>query len=152
MQHWQIIAISVAVVVVLVAAATLIYYKTRGRRLRARLAPLSSSDRLRFSSEWMKCQTAFVEDPAGAVDAADRLVSDVLRARGCSIANVEDRAAKISAAYPKRASDFHAADDIVARHRRGQASTEDLRKAFIHYRNLFEEILGVPHEELKRAA
>jgi hypothetical protein len=27
------------------------------------------------------------------------------------------------------------------RHSRGQASTEDLRKAMVHYRSLFEELL-----------
>ena len=152
MQNWQIVAIGVVIVLVLAAVAALIWNKTRGSRLRARLAPLSTSDRLRFSSEWMKCQTAFVEDPAGAVEEADRLITEVLSARGRPINSGYDRAEDISAAYPNHAQDFRAADEIVVRHHRGQASTEDLRKAFIHYRALFEEILGVRHEELKRVA
>jgi|GraSoiStandDraft_53_1057289.scaffolds.fasta_scaffold1106755_1 hypothetical protein len=152
MQPWQIIAISVAVVLVVVAAIGLIFQKSRARRLREGLLPLNTADRLRFSSEWMKCQIAFVEDPACAVDTADHLISEVLRARGCSVANAYDRAATICAAYPKHVKDFRAADEIVVRHHRGRASTEDLRKAFIRYRALFEDILGVRHEELKRAA
>src|SRR5215470_6663471 len=115
MQNWQIVAISVAVVVIIAAAAVLIYYKTRGRRLRAHLKPLSTSDRLRFSSEWMQCQAAFVEDPAGAVDTADRLVTDVLRARGRPVNSAYERAEDICTAHPKHADDFRTADEIVVR-------------------------------------
>jgi len=152
MQAWQIVAISVAVVLVVAAAIGLLFQKNRARRLRERLLPLNATDRLRFSSEWMKCQIAFVEDPVSALETADHLISEVLRARGCSLANAYDRAGTISAAYPKHAKDLRAADEIVVRHHRGQASTEELRKAFIRYRSLFEDILGVRHEELKRAA
>jgi hypothetical protein len=100
----------------------------------------------------MKCQTAFVEDPADAVDQADRIISDVLRARGYSVTNPYERMTYISAAYPRHVEDFRTADEIVTRHHRGEASTEDLRKAFIHYRALFDEILGGRDEERKRAS
>src|SRR5438445_3944118 len=64
----------------------------REERIRnLKFLPLSVADRLRLSSEWMKCQTTFVEDPSGAVDQADRLISDVLRARGYSVTNPYDR-------------------------------------------------------------
>jgi hypothetical protein len=46
---------------------------------------------------------------------------------------------------------YRAAHEIALRHSRGQASTEDLRKAMVHYRTLFEELLGEHHEE-KRSA
>ena len=125
----------------------------REERIRElKFLPLSAADRLRLSSEWMKCQTTFVEDPSGAVDQADRLISDVLRARGYSVANPYDRMIYISAAYARHADDYRIADEIVIRHRHGKASTEDLRKAFIHYRALFDEILGGRDEELKQAS
>jgi hypothetical protein len=47
---------------------------------------------------------------------------------------------------------YRLANEIVSRHRRGEASTEDLRKAFVHYRKLFDEVLGGYDEELKRAS
>src|ERR1051326_2518888 len=57
----------------------------REERIRElKFLPLSAADRLRLSSEWMNCQTTFVEDPSGAVDQADRLISDVLQDPGCS--------------------------------------------------------------------
>jgi hypothetical protein len=58
----------------------------------------------------------------------------------------------ISAAYPRQAADYRSANEILTWHRRGQATTEDLRKAFIHYRALFDEILGGQDEGLKRAS
>jgi hypothetical protein len=60
--------------------------------------------------------------------------------------------ADISAAYPEHSSRYRVAGEILSRHYRGEASTEDLRSAFIHYRTLFDEILGGQDEELKRAS
>ena len=132
------------------AEAELARREQRVRNLKIR--PLSVSDRIRLSSEWMKCQTLFVDDPAGAVDQADELITEVLRGRGYAVLSPYDRMTDISAAYPRSADDYRTADEIVTRHHRGQASTEDLRKAFIHYRRLFDEILGGKDEELKRAS
>ena len=117
-----------------------------------KIRPLSVSDRIKFSSEWMKCQTLFVDDPASAVDQADGLITEVLRSRGYAVLNPYDRMSDIAAAYPRSATDYRTADEIVTRHHRSQASTEDLRKAFIHYRRLFDAILGGQDEELKRAS
>jgi hypothetical protein len=46
---------------------------------------------------------------------------------------------------------YRVAHDIALRHDRGQASTEDLRKALIHYRLLFEELLQPALTERKEA-
>jgi len=132
------------------AEAELVRREQRVRNLKIR--PLSVSDRIRLSSEWMKCQTLFVDDPATAVDQADELITEVLRGRGYAVLSPYDRMTDISAAYPRSADDYRAADEIVTQHHRGQASTEDLRKAFIHYRRLFDEILGGKDEESKRAS
>ena len=116
------------------------------------IRPLSVSDKQRFRDQWVQCQAQFVDDPAGAVNAADGLLTDVLRARGYAADNPYDRMADLSAAYPRHATRYRFAEDLVTRHRRGQGSTEDLRRAFVHYRALFDEILGGQDEELKRAS
>jgi len=59
----------------------------------------------------------------------------------------EQRTADISVDYPVVVENYRAAHEIAIRHNRGQASTEDLRKAMMHYRTLFEELLGEHHEE-----
>jgi len=113
---------------------------------------LSASDRVHFAEQWRLCQAQFVDDPAGAIASAERLLSEILRVRGYSSDNAYDRLADITAAYPQHASSYRLANEIVGRHQRGEASTEDLRKAFVHYRQLFDEILGGKNEELKRAS
>jgi hypothetical protein len=122
----------------------------RVRQLQIR--PLSMTDRNRFGAEWKDCQRLFVDDPGRALDHADRVLTEVIRTRGYATSNPYDRMADISAAYPEHASHYREAGEVLAHHHRGEASTEDLRKAFIHYRTLFDEILGGQDEELKRAS
>jgi len=116
------------------------------------IRPLSGSDKQRFRDQWVLCQTQFVDDPADAVNAADALLTDVLRARGYAADNPYDRISDITVAYPRHSTRYRSAEELVTRHRRGQGSTEDLRRAFVHYRPLFDEIFGGQDEVLKRAA
>jgi len=41
---------------------------------------------------------------------------------------------------------------IALRHAQGKASTEDLRQAMIHYRKLFDDLVGEPEMARARAA
>ena len=43
---------------------------------------------------------------------------------------------------PSIVDNYRAGHEIAMRHSAGQASTEDLRQAMMHYRVLFEELLG----------
>jgi hypothetical protein len=47
----------------------------------------------------------------------------------------------IAAAYPHNAGAYEEASRIAARNRLGEASTEDLRKAFLNYRAFFNELI-----------
>jgi hypothetical protein len=59
----------------------------------------------------------------------------------------EHSAADISVDHPTVVAAYRAAQTIASRDARGEADTEELRKAIIHYRTLFDELLGVaPHE------
>jgi hypothetical protein len=122
----------------------------RVRNLKVR--PLSLLDRQRLRARWNQCQALFVDDPAGAVDEADHLLTDLVRARGYSADNPHDRLADISAAYPQHIAHYRLACEIMARHQNEGAPIEDLREAFIHYRAVFDEILREQDEELKRAS
>jgi hypothetical protein len=123
----------------------------RARKLR--IQPLSSSDRMRFIEEWRLCQARFVDDPSGAVDDADHLVTTIMRTRGYATDDPDDRVADVSAAYPNQANTYRRANDIVVRHHRGNASTEDLRRAFVDFRALFDEMLvGAEEQERRRAS
>src|SRR5438067_2084871 len=46
------------------------------------IRPLSDNERERFASLWHDAQSRFVDDPKGSIGEADRLVTDVMVARG----------------------------------------------------------------------
>jgi hypothetical protein len=92
-----------------------------------------------------------VDDPKGAVTLAESLVTDVMQARGYPIADFDQQAADISVDHPIVVQNYRAAHDIALRHGRGQASTEDLRNAMVHYRALFQELLDDNQPQRKGA-
>ena len=108
------------------------------------IVPLSTADATRFSQSWTRIQGSFVDDPKGVLIEADRLVRDLLAKRGYPVADFEMRAADISVDHPVVVSNYRSAQRIVSMDQRGEATTEDLRKAFVHFRALFDELLGKP--------
>lgn len=104
------------------------------------IKPLDPQVRNRFSQEWRTVQAHFVDDPQTAVAEADRLVGEVMQTRGYPVGDFEQRAADISVDHPQVVENYRSAHDIAQRD--GQATTEDLRKAMVHYRGLFEDLLG----------
>jgi hypothetical protein len=95
----------------------------------------------RFSNAWLEEQARFVDNPREAVANADRLVADLMKARGYPVSDFDQRAADISVDYPLVVDNYRAAHAIAIRDARGQSSTEDLRQAMVHYRTLFEDLL-----------
>src|SRR5271165_4528617 len=104
--------------------------------------PLASGDRARFVESWRGVQARFVDGPAGAVAEADQLLGDVMSTRGYPVSDFEQRAADISVDHPLVLENYRKAHEIALRQTQGQASTEDLRQAMIHYRTLFEELVA----------
>src|SRR5579859_518422 len=106
--------------------------------------PLAAGDRARFIESWRGVQARFVDGPAGAVTEADQLLGDVMSTRGYPVSNFEQRAADISVDHPLVMENYRTAHEIALRQTKGQANTEDLRQAMIHYRTLFEALIGEP--------
>jgi hypothetical protein len=125
----------------------------RNQRVEAlHVRPLGSGDRARFVESWRGVQARFVDGPAGAVTAADQLLGDVMSTRGYPVSNFEQRAADISVDHPLVLENYRTAHEIALRQTRGQASTEDLRQAMVHFRSLFEELIGDPAITLTQPA
>jgi hypothetical protein len=116
------------------------------------IRPLAPGDRARFVESWSRVQARFVDGPGAAVTEADQLLGDVMSTRGYPVSDFEQRAADISVDHPLVLENYRTAHAIAVRQTQGQADTEDLRQAMIHYRTLFEELVGEPELASAKAA
>ena len=116
------------------------------------IRPLAPGDRARFAESWRRVEARFVDGPGGAVTEADQLLGDVMSTRGYPVSDFEQRAADISVDHPLVLENYRTAHEIALRQTKGQANTEDLRQAMIHYRTLFEELVGEPELAHAKAA
>lgn len=103
--------------------------------------PLSPGERDHFAEEWNRVQARFVDDPPGAVHEADSLVNNVMSARGYPMGDFEQQAEDLSVEHPRVVDNYRTAHEIADRNARGEADTEDLRQAMVHYRSLFNDLL-----------
>jgi hypothetical protein len=72
--------------------------------------------------------------------------------RGYPVSDFEQRAADISVDHPLVMENYRTAHAIAVRQRQGQANTEDLRQAMIHYRTLFDELVDEAESTRTKAA
>lgn len=116
------------------------------------IRPLEESSRARFAEAWRRLQARFVDEPERAVSEADQLVSEAMTVRGYPVDDFEQQAADLSVHHPLVIEHYRAGHAIALRHKQGKASTEDLRQALIHYRELFDELVGTPAERAQARA
>jgi len=113
------------------------------------IQPLSAVDRERYLANWAAIQSKFVDEPGQAIGNADRLIMEVMQIRAYPVSDFEQRAADISVSYPALVSNYRAAREIALKNEKQEANTEELRQALIHYRSLFEELLGTEADAQK---
>jgi hypothetical protein len=111
-------------------------------RNRLDIRPLTPAARERYADQWRAAQTRFVDQPSVVVIEADALVTDVMRERGYPVDDWEQQAAVVSVDHPQIVEDYRVAHDIANSSRGNEASTDDLREAFLRYRSLFDALLG----------
>ncbi len=118
-----IVAVVVAVIAIGVAVAL-------WRRLRPQ--PLSSESRDRYARSWHGIEARFIDDPAAAVQEADRMVVMMLTERGGSMP-----------------ADLNKAREAAASNS-GQSGTEGMRVALVYYRRIVAHAVG--GSRMKRAS
>ena len=111
------------------------------RRAELNIVPLEPEARTRYIEAWRNTQAQFVDEPVEATREADRLITSVMRDRGYPVDDFEQRAADLSVDHPELGENSRAAHGIARRHVHGEADTEELRQAVVHYRSLFDELL-----------
>ncbi|MFG2756238.1 hypothetical protein [Streptomyces wuyuanensis] len=114
----------------------------RHRDLEIRELPAEAKDR--YSAEWNGVQERFVDEPSQCVDDADRLVTRLMSDRGYPTEGYEQQLRDLSVEHGNTLEHYRAAHDVGMRNREGRATTEELRGAMVHYRALFQELLGDP--------
>jgi hypothetical protein len=111
------------------------------RRDQLGVKPLPEASRERYREWWQTVQAQFVDDPRGAIRAADELIQSVMTERGYPVEDFEQRSADLSVDHPELVQNYRNGHRLAETSRDNGASTEDLRQAMTHYRALFEELV-----------
>ncbi|MFD7258239.1 hypothetical protein [Streptomyces sp. NPDC059874] len=103
---------------------------------------LPAESRHRYADAWTTVQQRFVDRPEGAVGQADDLITHVMRDRGYPTEGYEEQLRELSVEHGRTLEHYRAAHEVNMRSSKGQATTEELRGAMVHYRALFDELVG----------
>ncbi|GIF09246.1 hypothetical protein [Actinoplanes siamensis] len=112
------------------------------RHAQLELRALSAESRAKYAAAWEEVQIRFVDSPEEAVTTADELVTHLIAERGYPTGDYDERLANLSVEHAATLEHYRSAHDISARSKNGEAGTEDLRQALVHYRALFADLLG----------
>ena len=118
------------------------------RHAELELRPLDPASRERYSTSWEEIQIRFVDAPEQAVGEADELVTRLIAERGYPTGDYDDQLAHLSVEHARTLDHYRQAHDIHERNARGEATTEQLRQALVHYRALFADLLGTDPDRL----
>ncbi|WP_336209530.1 hypothetical protein [Nonomuraea sp. LPB2021202275-12-8] len=105
------------------------------------ITPLTPESRQSYAGQWTRLQQRFVDAPGAAVTEADELVTAAMAERGYPTGGFRQQLADLSVVHGRTLHHYRQAHEISGRATSGEASTEDLRQAMVHYRALFEELL-----------
>ena len=131
------------------AEAALEERKERVEKLDIR--PLTPEERADAGREWREVKAVFVDSPVEAVHHADRLLAAIMKARGYPMADFDRRYEDLTVDHGEVARHYREGHEITLRHQNGQASTEDLRQAMIHFEALFDDLVHeVAHDDEAR--
>src|SRR3954454_10485627 len=112
------------------------------RHAELELKPLTPESQARYSAAWEEVQIEFVDTPEQATASADDLVPRLIAERGYPTGDYDDQLANLSVEHARTLGHYRDAHAIHLCNQKGEASTEDLRQALVHYRALFADLLG----------
>jgi hypothetical protein len=106
------------------------------------IRPLTAEETNRYALQWQDVQREFVDEPLLSLQKGDRLIREVMKARGYPVEDFEQRVADISVHYPELVANYRGMHQIAIKDAPESASTEEIRKAMIHGRALFESLIS----------
>ncbi len=115
------------------------------------IRPLTAEEVNRYALQWQDVQREFVDEPLLSLQKGDRLIREVMKARGYPVEDFEQRVADISVHYPELVANYRGMHGIAIKESPESTSTEEIRKAMIHGRALFENLINTEsREEVKQ--
>lgn len=133
------------------AKAEAVLEEREARVARLDIRSLTPAERDAAIGEWRDVKALFVDSPVEAVHHADRLLASIMKARGYPMADFDRRYEDLTVDHGEVARHYREGHEITLRHQRGQASTEDLRHAMIHFEALFDDLVNeVAHDDEAR--
>jgi hypothetical protein len=103
--------------------------------------PLSAIEVSRYTENWTATQAQFVDNPGAALTAADRMLAEIIAARGYPAAEFEQGANALSVDHPRAVQEYRAAHEVVLRNQRNPLPTDDLRAAMMQAEAVFHELV-----------
>lgn len=108
------------------------------------ITELPNSAKFRYAAQWRTVQGRFVDAPREAVIHAERLLESVMHDRGYTSDSFEGRVRDLSPTYPALLESFRNAHAVALRATEKGVTTEELRRALVDYRSIFNELVGMP--------
>jgi hypothetical protein len=116
----------------------------RARRVdKLEIRPLPALRRDELLGQWQTVQARFVDDPGTAIRDAHALLSAVLHEQGYPTRKFDEEVELLSVHHPAAVQHYREAHRLADERARGDTDTEHLRRAMIHYRALFEDLLNL---------
>lgn len=133
------------------AKAEAVLEEREARVAKLDIRALTPAERDAAIGEWRDVKALFVDSPVEAVHHADRLLASIMKARGYPMADFDRRYEDLTVDHGEVARHYREGHEIALRHERGQASTEELRQAMIHFEALFDDLVNeVAHDDEAR--
>jgi hypothetical protein len=107
----------------------------------AGLRPLEPGSAEHYRLEWDRVQSSFVDRPALALHEADTLITSVMAERGYPVESFDEQAGSSPAGRSANVQRYLDAHRVHLRANSSETSTDELRHAFVQYRDLFDELL-----------
>jgi hypothetical protein len=105
------------------------------------IRPLNADEVNRYALDWQETQRDFVDEPLASLQKGDRLIREVMKARGSPVEDFEQRVADISVDYPELVTDYRGMH-MIAIKEKDKVTTEDMRQAMVLGRALFENLIS----------
>ncbi len=106
------------------------------------IRPLSAASRQRYLTAWDGVQSRFVDNPVLALSEADALITQLLGERGFPTGDARESERMLSVEHGRVLEGFRAGHAIEQANSTNRADTEQVRQGMLHFREVFESLVG----------